>query len=411
MEFNMVLKIKEIRVSFIWTKSSDADTMLPYLSRQERYFEEFEKAKKATFGNTDTSEKSIERHKKYQWLLPWKRKESQRFWQKYLWVSNKIGDLEYITKERAWERLMPLRIPRIVDIESEEGVRVNMEGFCFPFSVGVVATLVIKPKKPKPIKDMIDHVHKLIKAQYVAHWYDEKDIPIQPHSLEGLARHLFEKLNKEVIGHKLDNVGIDDPITIVNVIDVEDFLDVTGQVEVTPERMMYGLCSFVQDWAVCPVKDLVGIDGDSEVITKPIVVANGPVDVSSYHLSRRYATKRGRAIWEPEYFSDIKNRKSSETTHLRYLAHGCYLRNLTMTTLQINSLKQVIFRANDCLEEGGMSIFLSDPLQRAIPILHALWRGDKTAYETWLSKYAIENDKNFFTKLKNLSKQTGLSWD
>src|SRR5690242_10786016 len=135
----MSIFVNELRLSLIWNKASLRDTFLPCLSDADRYEAEFKAA--AEGGGP--------------WLLPWLPEQGQRFWLYYL-VAAAPGDFRKVDPKAARQWLVPLRAPAFAKVKARSGVTAVFEAYCFPHSVGVVATIRLQPKCPLALGDMVD---------------------------------------------------------------------------------------------------------------------------------------------------------------------------------------------------------------------------------------------------------------
>src|SRR6266849_2288973 len=138
----MSILVKELRLSLIWTKVFLKDTNLPSLADPDQYTGSFEKARKGQ--GPDGS-----------WILPWITGHRQHFWEYYL-QPVEPSNFETISASNARAYFVPLRLPPCAQGIAKDGTVATLEGFCFPYSVGVVATVHVRPPESLALLQMVD---------------------------------------------------------------------------------------------------------------------------------------------------------------------------------------------------------------------------------------------------------------
>jgi hypothetical protein len=336
----MGINVIETRLSLAWVKAFDKDTLLPYLASSRRYQDEFDKAKAGTG----------------RWLLPWTVGERQHFWQYYLGTSG-TGDLANVDARTAWACLMGLRTPNCANVAAPPGVRITLEGYGFPHSVGVLATAFIRPTTPVPLSEMVDLARRCRGTQYDISWTGGG----QPThgSLDSLADALMDRLHQELLGQTPHGNPLSSPLTIATVVNA------TG-----PEALSDQGSSDELDQALARLCELGGGPGRP---THGSWLGDGSDPVRD----RLTSIDRGRAIWMPKHFSD------QPSTTFRVRALGCYHRNLSVATLQARSLTALLRRAEDFLPREAISPRLVQPAQAAIGLLRDLKAGNSNTYQSW----------------------------
>lgn len=395
----MAVLVKELRLSLIWNKSFYKDTNLPRLADLERYKEAFEKARQSNGVSGP-------------WWLPWIGDHRQHFWQFYL-QPVAPANFEAVSAPDARAYFVPLRLPPSAQAVARDGTVATLEGFCYPHSVGVLATIYVRPPEPLPLAQMVDATITARNADFQFVWKDKTP------ATHGALQSLADKIVERVHALALDNpsaVGkpLPFPITIATVIDAEITADppaasvatstttpsgssqppeaanknlkpagATGA-EVTSEvmlgRALNALCALTQGWR-------------SEKF-------EGFPDSLDPQRDQVAGIARGRASWLRRHFSDVevKGRKT---------ALGCYHRNLALATLQTSALTALLTRANDVLDDpkGRLLLLQRDDVVRAIDLLHKLESGDFSTYRTW----ALQHQIGFYAdRLTKLSQKLGI---
>ncbi|HLO17697.1 MAG TPA: hypothetical protein VK206_22900 [Anaerolineales bacterium] len=373
----MPIKVKELRLSFVWTKSFSKDVLMPYLSDSGRYKREFNQA----ILNQGS------------WSLPWLPGERQHFWQYYLNTAE-IGDLEKVDAERAWKFLIPLRAPASAQIPPTNDMRISFEGFCFPHSVGVIATIFIHPLTTGRLIDTVGRAVKARHTQYNVLW---RDNGTKTHgSLQSLAGELIDKLHQKALGETPQGERLSEPITIATVVDASGaWAAKPGKEKTTIDRALFGLCRLEAGWEKGGMAGLIDSD------FKPVTEGRRPED------QRLYALERARAIWLPEHFADTPVYSEEAQYSPRARALGCYHRNLAIATLQAQSLVKLVKRAFDFLPQSQVSLQISGPVKRAVRILNSLYIGEVETYRSWSLKHQISYSVDL---IKQVGQAIGEEW-
>ena len=377
----MTITVKELRLSLVWTKSFSKAEWMPYLADSHRYKSEFKLA----------------RQQKGDWLLPWQPGEWQHFWQYYLHTSED-GDLDKVDASTAWDYLVPLRAPTRAQVGHLPAAvkRVSLEGFCFPHSVGVIATLFLPFEKPLSLAEAVEQaVRARHYKMYGVTWQDDDK---KSHgSLQGLANELIDRLHARVLGGTPRGLDLSEPITIATVIDANDVWSDAAAKEVAAiDRALYGLCVLKPGWKRGSMKDLV-VHGREPL--DPDLVPNA---------NRLYTVKLGRAVWVPSHFSEMFGGYEDPTYRVRVRVLGCYHRNLSLATLQTRGLIHVARRAHEFLaEKSPISLLISNSTRNAVEILNKLHLGDMQTYRTWSAAYHIGFHLDM---LKQVGAAVGVPW-
>lgn len=379
----MPIKVKELRLSLVWTKSFSKDSLMPYFSDSGRYKQEFNKTQ---LGKSD-------------WSLPWLPGERQHFWQYYLRASE-IGDLDKVDADRAWDLLMPLRASTWAQIDTKNNrhsndMRISLEGFCFPHSVGVIATFFILPTKIETLFDIVQYAIEARYDQYNITWRDNNSEPAHG-SIDDLANGLIDRLHQKVLGSTPHGRRLSSPVTIATVVDATGVWALKSEKEAKNiDRALFGFCQLKPSWKRSSMKELVDDTGS------PISNNLDPTE------DRLYAMEHGRAIWLPYHFSDAPKHSKENKYKPRTRALGCYHRNLTLATLQTKSLTALAVRAYEYLPNEKISFLISNPVRKAIQALNNLYDGDMQTYRSWSLKHQISYTIDI---IKKVGEAVGYKW-
>jgi hypothetical protein len=277
-----------------------------------------------------------------------------------------FGDLANIDADLAWDRLMPLRAKRAVRLQTPDDVRITLEGYAFPHSVGVLGMVFIEPPAPLPLSDMVDRAIQARLTQYSVTW--EGPPPKQDHgSLDSLADKLIDLMHQELLGQTPHGKPLSEPITTATFIDAS-WSNETEQDGDDLDDALEALCNFTRQTT-----------GNHRIHAGPTTYRVLPIE-------------RGRAVWDPTHFSP-------DPTRPRVRALGCYHRNLALASLQARSLTGLLRRAEDFLPAEPVSSLLIRPARNAVKLLSAMLSGADTTYQTWALADQIRHYEDLMNKV------------
>jgi len=359
----MPILINELRLSLVWIHAYAKDKLLPYLAHKNRYTVEFAQAKAGTGA----------------WMLPWEAGQRQHFWEYYLYTAE-IGGLDDVDAERAWQHLIPLRTATLARVTTPEGLRVTLEGYGFPHSVGVVATVLVQPAPPMSPLETVDRFVSARSADYDVKWKDGGE-PTHG-SLDNLAEALMDRLHQKLLGQSTSGLSVSSPISVATVIDASGVQQAASQDKAEVTRALAGLCRLHLGWKTAPVKqeDLIKDDENGDLF---------------------YQEERGRAIWMPRYFSGV-------TEKIRRRALGCYHRNQAFAALQTRSLLTLVRRAGEILSnKEPIPILISQPVGSAVRLLNDLYLGERVTYR---SRFLINQIEHNIKRVVSVGQLLGEVW-
>ena len=94
----------------------------------------------------------------------------------------------------ARDYFVPLRLPPCANnAVTRDGTIATLEGFCFPYNVGVLATVHVRPPKPLPLADMVDAAIAARNADFQLTWKDNQ--PATHGALQSLADKIVERVH------------------------------------------------------------------------------------------------------------------------------------------------------------------------------------------------------------------------
>ena len=385
----MSISIRQLRFSLIWLKSLSPKTPLASLEDAETFKAEFEKAK-------DPASDSL-------WSVPWKMGREQSYWEYYLY-KYKMGPGrradKLITKHKAWEGLMPLRLRSLGKLKvvpdptwlSESPLYV--EAYCYPHAVAVIVNLTIREDKGLPVEEVVDRtVNVRSKKWFAADWLTSDKT--KSLSLADLATQTLDYVAGKAFGDDKTDWLIDElanPFTIATVIDATGTDPKTKSDEIKEStygdlnRALDGLCSGSPEWRE------YGVTANNLLIKKTIVPMPPRTPPPEGHVLR--ATESGRAVWFPKYFTEHFDGQEKERPVL-----GSYHRRLTLSTLQVENLITFLQRNQGSFKSGTMTPDLSAKIGWACQILGKLY-GARGTYRSYSANEQIETRVSFVNSIR-----------
>lgn len=353
----MPISLHELRLSFIWMEglpalfTADAGTApMAFMARKEPYKQEFAKVQDGTSP----------------WTAPWPPSQGRHihhFWNYYL---KKMP--EQISGDQARKYVVPLRTPMKIGVTTPWLLgRVTLEGFYYPHGVALMVTAVINDLLT--LEAMVDKALEIrVSGKYAA---TESDGSIKSLSLDALAARLLDQLRENALGKGVaqgNRSGT--PFTIATVIK-GDGVDPTQPIPPmgVVHRALEALCSWHQTW-----KNDVLHNWDPSTCLK---IRHAPLSHVLYGLDR------GRAVWFPDLFT-----KQGQVHSL-----GCYHRNLTLLSLQTESLMELMRAAAAYIDANKlMPIAMEDLAKGAAGILGRLYGGTQDTYRSWSPRAHIDGN-------------------
>lgn len=373
----MTIQIRRLHLSLIWAQAFSLNMTNPLLGNRVAYIEQFEKAQ------LGTSELS----------LPWRPKEEQHFWERYLEIRHKR--LRSVTGPKAWKHMVPLRAPDLVKFETPSGLSIDMEGLLYPHGAGIIAKVCLAEELS--LYDMVDKAVQVRNGKYKTIWHKKvtSKSTDTAHSteetlnltLDRAAARMLDWLFLCALGKGVEPREMDKPFTIATMIDgsgvsLEDTYEPGSQVH----RAMEGLCILNKYWRTKKLRDL---DKCTEFAFKD------RNDVASCHMV--YALERNRAIWFPGNFSE------HQEDGLPNPKNTCYHRNLEFASVQTYVLLDLVQQTYNLLQTHA-KLKLPPEVNRfvdmAVDILGRHYGYADGAYQSWSVRQQIVSKRKFVNKVR-----------
>lgn len=375
----MAISIDELRMSFVWLEYTPAlmvpgaeDSAMAALGRRAGYWQKFEDA----------------RDKPGTLKVPWPPSRGRyihRFWSYYL----EFGRLPLVDvgADDAWNHLVPLResIKSKVTIQPPESApvprmkRVTVEGYSYPHAMAVVVTLEIETNAHLEVA-----VDRAVALRNAARYQLEP--PQEPYVLDALGAHLMKRQRDKTLELNTQRGRtIGNPLSIVTVIKGSEAGQTRPKSKGQIHRALEGLCTWNTNWRMANPHKLAECRLD-------------PID-NDTPFRLLYGTDKGRAVWFPDAF-EVRG-----VTHLL----GCYHKNLTMLSLQVESLIAMSLIAESYLSSGRlMPPSMEDLARRSVIILERFYKGESTTYKSKSAARQIV-DSGQLGAINNVRKTFGLT--
>lgn len=413
----MACEILEMRLSLIWSetvlhllgKTVPADAPLKALGRRASYELLFEQMIK-------TQTESVPIHAlmgatKPVPVLgpPWPKPEGQLYWQRYLERST----LDMLSGSVAWRGLVPLRskFPVIVapgqwlaTILVPVKIKVLPEAFFYPHGGAFAVTLIAEVKETQPpgpglaLFDAVDLAFKLRRDKFNVTWDGNTGLFSGVHwangpsemTLEQLAGKALTVIRATAFGQTAAaNSGqVIDPFTIFTVVRGRG-VDPAQLPDDDVRRALEAVSRWSPSWRFDVLPDLKD---------RKIDIKRSP---PSHVL---YGHAKARAVWFPERFTHASNPPSL----------ACYHRNLTFTSLHVESLCGLAATTAERLRNNQLdSEGLRDCARQAVGGLGRLYGGGgihKKSYRSMSPRVQIEQN-NFVPDINLVRKELGVGSD
>lgn len=408
-------EILEMRLSLIWSqtvlhllgKTVPADAPLKALGRRATYEQLFDQMLQMQTGSVPIH--ALMGATKPVPVLgpPWPKPAGQLYWQRYLENST----LATLKGTVAWRGLVPLRskFPTIVTPDQwlaatpvPVTVKVLPEAFFYPHGCAFVLTLIVEVDQTQSagpglaLYDAIDLAFKLRREKFDVTWngsaglYSGVQWATGPEklSLDELAAKAVPVICATAFGQAAaaGSSQAIDPFTIFTVVrgrGVNPAVPPSNEVR----RALEAVTRWNPSWRFDVLPDLK--DRKIEIKTSP-----------PSHLL--YGRAKARAVWFPERFTHASNPPSV----------ACYHRNLTFTSLQVESLCGLAATTAERVRHNQLdSEGLRDCARQAAGALGRLYGGlSKKSYRSMSPRVQIEQN-NFVPDINLVRKELGMGSD
>ena len=306
--------------------------------------------------------------------MPWLSRAGNHFWDAYL--RDKLpGDAG---GKLCFEKLVPLRLPKLaekIEMVLPENVRITsarlgIEGLYYPYGTGLLATAALDGEFDIATAGEIAQIMRYEKL-YKSPWQSPNAGLL---NLDQLMTAALDRLRELGFGSGISGAR-NTPFSIVTVLRgdaVDPNLPVVPNGDV--HRLLNALAGWVRKWQQLPPPPLV--DGNTQLRLKRSTAWQGNI---------LFAAKRGRAVWFPGQFLP-----ASPPAH----GLGCYHRNLTIGSLQVESLLMLAAAIEDTFSQGALMPASILRLARlAAGLLARLYSGSKSYKSDSFRAQIAESDR------------------
>ena len=319
------MQIAQLRLSLIWTESfphllDDVARVNPnyaFLGQSTQYIERFERVQK------DVRQVPFRRVAMGDLHPPWPGPWGQRFWLYYL--AGRTPGL--VSGATAWNALVPFRGRTPVDISARwlQGSLYH-ETFYYPHGIAFVLTANIRPARTMSLGETVKAARDVRRDRRFRVSFGDSEESL---TAERVAEHVLAHTRSSVLAAETPRPDrIWEPFTIVTVI--------TGtgvDLEKPTPLKTVGALDAMTSWR------RGANTGSSPKLSDANRLPPGAPDSVPDLV---FAGHRGRAVWFPQLFASNQKRK----------ALSCFHRNLTLLTVQVESLGGLIRLASRHLEAG-----------------------------------------------------------
>jgi hypothetical protein len=393
----MTIEIQELRISFsqmlVFPEFVPKNASMAYLGQQigfQNKFDELQSIVVARANNAAPGRSQKPVFKPGEPTVPWLKRH--HFWEYYL---EKPKELSSVNGNQAWRYKVPLRVAFPAKALSilPPLTHLNVEGYLYIHGVAVVIRVTIGSSESiyLPLETMVnDALLIMTKSVFNVEWADQTR-SAQPITLKQLAMQTLNYLATVVLG-KHDGAGMHlcEPFTLTTVIrgnglDLDQLRTnfetklqqvnnpLEAQIAVLEPRVHQALDGLAT-W------NLVWQDNVAHPSKEAVLNFRGAATQPGYII---YGLRHSRVIWFPSYFMD-------KTKDLHLL--GCYHSNLTIGSLQTNSLLEFIHFANNWFaNHSSLHPLDKEVVKRAVVLLSMLYCRTDNTYRSWSLRQQIES--------------------
>lgn len=349
--------IYDLRLTFLWAEaiqellqgeSAPPGSLLPFLWSQDDY-----QARFAALLEGQKDPLGLE--------PPWRYAAGNHFWTFYLEKKTPGA----IPAKEAWRLLVPFRgkAPVRVEVPGAEKASTSVEAFYYPHGVGLA--LSIRLVGTWSLAEAVGLALRVKSDPLNVTWEGGQEEKL---NAAGFGRKALQALGRLVAGPDWPGTGGEPrAFTVVTVVRGEG-VDPTVPLADAIRKALHGLTTWSPAWNVDQPKPL-----DEAVL---------PIRKTSPKGHVLYADTRGRAVWAPGLFAPELNGK-------RLL--GCYHRNLSMLSLQVESLACLAELTAQTLDHGGkLGTKHEGCANRAVGILARLYGGVESTYQSRSPRVQID---------------------
>jgi hypothetical protein len=294
--------------------------------------------------------------------MPWPYPAGHHFWDAYM--RDKVpGDAR---GKLCFEKLVPLRLPKLAEkiemvvpeLAPAATARIGIEGLYYPYGTGLLVTAALDGELDIPATGRFAHALRYDKV-YKSPWPARVAGLL---NLDQLMTATLDQLRELGFGSGMSGVR-STPFSIVTVVrgaEIDPSLPVVPDGKI--HRLLNGLAGWVRGWPQLSAPELVA--GSTQLQLKSKTAWRGNL---------LFAEKRGRAVWFPGQFLP-----ASPPAH----GLGCYHRNLSIGSLQVESLLMLAAATEDAHTPGALVPASIQRLGRLAAGLLARFHSGKKSYRS-----------------------------
>jgi hypothetical protein len=365
----VTIRVSQFRISLIWTEAFSflVDGVTPvaaeraFLGRSSKYIERFEaeqrRIRQAPY-RRDAAPPAIH--------VPWPGPWGQRYWMHYL-GGTPPGR---VSGAMAWNALVPFR-EKTADAVWARWLggfgSVYHETFLYPHGLGFVLTVAVRAARPLELEDVVERAFAIRR---------DRRLTV---SLRGQTRTLVsERLAEAVlaaarcsilVGGQAPSDRTPEPFTVFTAISAEG-ADATKPPPNCVSNALDAITRWRRGWDPKAALELT----DKNRLAAGSASSAGNVV---------YASRRGRAVWFPRLFRADQERR----------ALGCYHRNLTLLSLQVDSLSGLVrLAARAVRAREDIPVRLHECVANAVRLLEDLRDGHASTYQSRSPAHQLEHN-------------------
>jgi hypothetical protein len=301
---------------------------------------------------------------------PWPKPFGQQFWKRYL-EDHWPGD---VSGTSAWRHLVPFRSPvpasaRVADL----GGPVMKELFLYPYGIAFVFSA--RCAEEMSLSEAVERAFRVRYDSVIDVSWDGE--PTRAMTYEQFALAALRRAKRLALGAEPQEVDAPKPFSVFTVVKGRD---ADSQAAPPPggelHRVLQALTGWSRTWQGDRLTDL---DASSMIGIKKRSPLGHTV----------HAARRARAVWFPESF------QAAGHSH----ALACYHRNLTLLTMQVESLSRLLVETAVKLEAGDLAPAHRTVAQLAAGVIGRLYGYSDRTYQSLSPRHHV--DQNGYSEPAN----------
>jgi hypothetical protein len=367
-ESQVTIRVRQFRISLIWTEAFPflVDGVTPvaadraFLGRSSQYIKRFEEEQqriRQVRYQRDALPPAIH--------VPWPQPWGQRFWMHYL-GGTPPGR---VSGAVAWNALIPFREKTADAVKARwlAGLgSVYHETFLYPHGLGFVLTVVVRAARPLELEDVVRRAFDIRRdRRFTVSLRGQVTTLVS----ERLAEAVLAAARSSILaGGQAPSGRIPEPFTVFTAISAEG-ADATKPPPNPVSNALDAIARWRRGWDPKTAFELTD--------------ENRLAGLASSAGNIVYASRRGRAVWFPRLF------KAGREQH----ALGCYHRNLTLLSLQVDSLSGLVCLATRAVRaREDIPVRLHECVANAVRLLEDLRDGHASTYQSRSPPHQLEHN-------------------